>query len=255
AMDGQKPLVQLFVRQSVYDPDANGYCPFCQKWFMLLHLLMEKGYLSFKLTPVNLAIPLPSYEQLNVGRRLPVLTVSDDWENAPIIVVDTDEEIESLFIKWNIDQSLVSVSSVDSMCKHCLFTHGFGLKTGDRFIKGEEPCYSDCNLGPKLHHVRIAGEFYRNYSIPNEFYYIWTYLANVYQLDSFKMSCPSDKDILVHLLDKVTPASSCELNEIQAKIMMMPDAMKTLTLPPNVEPKVLPPFTSILDTTKSHPTC
>ncbi|CAF4522460.1 unnamed protein product, partial [Didymodactylos carnosus] len=56
----------------------------------------------------------------------------------------------------------------------------------------------DCSLFPKLQHIRVALNYIRNMSIPDEFVSLWRYLALAYENDSFVKSCPSDQEINWH---------------------------------------------------------
>lgn len=49
---------------------------------------------------------------------------------------------------------------------------------------------------PKLQHVRLAGKFFLDYEIPQEFTHLWRYIKEMYQLDAFGQSCPADQDII-----------------------------------------------------------
>lgn len=58
-------------------------------------------------------------------------------------------------------------------------------------------------------------QFYKDYEIPTELSHLWRYLSNAYNTDAFKESCPADREIITHYMDKVkntkTPAFKSQL--------------------------------------------
>ena len=62
-----------------------------------------------------------------------------------------------------------------------------------RFLTGETLCCFDCELMPKLQHIRVAGKFFVDFHIPEEMTHLWRYIREMYQLDAFTQSCPADQ--------------------------------------------------------------
>ena len=75
---------------------------------------------------------------------------------------------------------------------------------GTTFLSGNEMTLVDCDVMPKLQHIRVAGKAYRNFEIPVEFDSLWKYMAACYETKAFKESCPYDQDIILHYEGKVT---------------------------------------------------
>ena len=69
---------------------------------------------------------------------------------------------------------------------------------GSRFLTGETMCCFDCELMPKLQHIRVAGSFFADFHIPGELRALWKYYGEMYNLDAFTQSCPADQDIINH---------------------------------------------------------
>ena len=90
-----------------------------------------------------------------------------------------------------------------------------------RFLTGDTMCCFDCELMPRLQHIRVAGKYFVDFEIPvfnmlsqnpliniyyNLFVYffqthltaLWRYMYHMYQLDAFTQSCPADQDIINH---------------------------------------------------------
>ena len=93
---------------------------------------------------------------------------------------------------------------------------------GTRFLTGDTMCCFDCELMPKLQHIRVAGEkievktnqcigvtshhsvkpeikifhpgaFFSDFEIPANLVNLWSYIREMYQLDAFLQSNPADQ--------------------------------------------------------------
>lgn len=71
-------------------------------------------------------------------------------------------------------------------------------KGGCRFLTGDTLCCFDCELMPRLQHIRVAGKYFAEFEMAEEFTALWRYMYNMYQLDAFTQSCPADQDIINH---------------------------------------------------------
>lgn len=71
-------------------------------------------------------------------------------------------------------------------------------KKGTRFLTGDTMCCFDCELMPRLQHIRVAGKYFVDFEIPGELTALWRYMYHMYQLDAFTQSCPADQDIINH---------------------------------------------------------
>ena len=69
---------------------------------------------------------------------------------------------------------------------------------GTRFLTGDTMCCFDCELMPRLQHIRVAGKHFLDFNIPADMHHLWRYMKNTYQLDAFTQSCPADQDIINH---------------------------------------------------------
>ena len=69
-----------------------------------------------------------------------------------------------------------------------------------RFLTGETLCCFDCELMPKLQHIRVAGKFFVGFEIPPEMTHLWNYIREMYKLDAFTQSCPADQVIILFIL-------------------------------------------------------
>jgi glutathionyl-hydroquinone reductase len=69
---------------------------------------------------------------------------------------------------------------------------------GWRFLTGDTMCCFDCELMPKLQHIRVAGAFFADFHIPGDLRALWKYFGEMYSLNAFTQSCPADQDIINH---------------------------------------------------------
>lgn len=90
-----------------------------------------------------------------------------------------------------------------------------------RFLTGDTMCCFDCELMPRLQHIRVAGKYFVDFEIPvswhnflshksddfkppkflplqTHYTALWRYMYHMYQLDAFTQSCPADQDIINH---------------------------------------------------------
>jgi len=82
---------------------------------------------------------------------------------------------------------------------------------GCKYIFGNELSKLDCEVLPKLHHLRVAAFHLKGFEIPLEYTGIWRYLNNAYNEDIFLRTCPPDQEIVLHWASRPdTPSLSYE---------------------------------------------
>ena len=95
-----------------------------------------------------------------------------------------------------------------------------------RFLTGETMCCFDCELMPKLQHIRVAGAFFADFHIPGDLRAFWSYIGEMYKLDAFTQSCPADQDIINHYkLQQGTKMSKREELEAPTYTNTVPEAI------------------------------
>ena len=81
-----------------------------------------------------------------------------------------------------------------------------------RFLLGDSLSHLDCEVLPKLHHVRVSASMLKSFFIPSHLVGIWRYLNNAYNDEIFHKSCPPDQEIVLHWASRPdTPKLSYEL--------------------------------------------
>jgi chloride intracellular channel protein 2 len=115
--------------------------------------------------------------------------------------------IENLYTKFKM--YVTKFESTDSKeASQPLFSHlerinDFMAKRGTRFLTGDTMSCFDCELMPRLQHIRIGAKAFRKFEIPTRFAALWTYMANMYELEAFRQSCPADQDIISHIKNQL----------------------------------------------------
>ena len=80
-----------------------------------------------------------------------------------------------------------------------------------KYISGNELTRLDCEVLPKLHHLRVAAFHLKRFEIPPNFTGIWRYLNNAYNDEIFLRTCPPDQEIVLHWASRPdTPSLSYE---------------------------------------------
>ena len=221
------PEIELIIKASTIDGRRKGACIFCQEYFMDLYLLAELKAISLKITTVDMKRPPVDFRSNFEAAQPPILidTGVAILENEKIerhimkhipgghnlFVPDAEvaKRIENLYNKFKI----LLVRQDDMSRKHVIAILRRINETledkGTRFLTGDTLCCFDCELMPKLQHIRVAGRFFLDFDIPVEFTYLWRYIKEMYELDAFVQSCPADQDIIhVYKMQKMSTAST-----------------------------------------------
>lgn len=210
------PEIELIIKASTIDGRRKGACLFCQEYFMDLYLLAELKTISLKVTTVDMLKPPPDFRSNFEAAQPPILidnrmAILENekierhiMKNIPgghnLFVQDKEvaTKIENIYSKFKLmltkqDESTQNVllSNLKKIDEH------LGMK-GTRFLTGDTMCCFDCELMPRLQHIRIAGKYFCEFEIPTTLSHLWRYMYHMYQLDAFVQSCPADQDIINH---------------------------------------------------------
>lgn len=99
------------------------------------------------------------------------------------------------------------------------------------FLEGNEISYSDCVLAAKLHHIRVAGAFYHGLQIPQNLPGLWSYLRSIYATKAFEVSCPLDRDIVLHYMERVEFVTPEAKKQAHHAALQLPDNQRSMLLP------------------------
>ncbi|VDP88575.1 unnamed protein product [Echinostoma caproni] len=225
-MSDSIPSVELFLRAAPSNKKEKGACLVGQQWMMVLRTLENKGLIKLKVTPTSLDSPSENYTKLNAARLLPIAWIESgqlEGENAAGTVIPSSGSLETLMHQLkepNLNAALSKdeVFKVEKICEDLYknFMHyvrnnvikplqstlsnidSYLASQKGAYLLGNELSYVDCQLMPRLQHIRVAGRAYKNFDIPENLGHLWHYIKEMYNTDCFMDSCPSDRDILMH---------------------------------------------------------
>ncbi|UYV68651.1 CLIC6 [Cordylochernes scorpioides] len=219
------PEIILFVKAGA-DGKRYGACPFCQRIFMILMHKSQEGLLHFKVATVNLSKPPEEFKKAGLRRIPAIISADGGLDNVDDIVDYLDANFPSTSLAY--DNSTAEISCKDIFQKFCFFIkevskdsaslaielkrlNQYIVNTNTKFLCSDHLCHLDCEVLPKIHHVRIATMYLKNYKFPDELIGLKTYLTNAYNHEIFIKTCPSDQEIVFHWADKPeTPTLSHE---------------------------------------------
>lgn len=215
--NGDVPEIELIIKASTIDGRRKGACLFCQEYFMDLYLLAELKTISLKVTTVDMQKPPPDF-RTNFEATPPPILIDNGLavlENEKIerhIMKNVpgghnlfvqDKEVATLIENLYSKLKLMLLKRGDDSKAHALLTHLRKIdehmrRKGTRFLTGDTMCCFDCELMPRLQHIRVAGKYFVDFEIPKDLTALWRYMYHMYQLDAFTQSCPADQDIINH---------------------------------------------------------
>ncbi|RWS00989.1 Chloride intracellular channel exc-4-like protein, partial [Dinothrombium tinctorium] len=206
----------FIVQASTIDGRRKGACLFCQEYFMDLYLLAELKTISLKVTTVDMLKPPPDFRSNFDSTPPPILIDRGQailenekieryiMKNIPgghnLFVSDkeTATVIENLYSKFKLMLTRRDDASKKALLNQLRNINKHLETRGSRFLTGDTMCCFDCELMPKLQHIRVAGKYFADFEIPDDMTALWMYMYNMYQLDAFTQSCPADQDIINH---------------------------------------------------------
>lgn len=183
---------------------------------MDLYLLAELKTISLKVTTVDMLKPPPDFRSNFEATPPPILidsglaVLENDkierhiMKNIPgghnLFVQDKDVAvlIENVYSKFKLLLLKKDAGSAEVLHRHLSAINDHLGRRDSRFLTGDTMCCFDTELMPKLQHIRVAGQYFCEFSISPGLTYLWRYLRNQYQLDAFTQSCPADQDIINH---------------------------------------------------------
>lgn len=209
--------LRLFVKAGA-DGQRYGACPFCQRVFMVLLLKSAGGCLHFTVATVYLSKPPEEFQRLGL-KHVPALCHGDKtYDTVDDILQYVDESFPQVNLGY--DNVLADNTCKNFFSKFCFFLKEVSKdpaqlmaelgKINDylsshkqwRFLCGNVLTHLDCEVLPKLQHMRVAASQLKNLQIPTKFEGIWRYLYNAYSHEIFTKTCPCDQEIVLHWANK-----------------------------------------------------
>jgi len=225
------PEVELIIKASTIDGRRKGSCLFCQEYFMDLYLLAELKTISLKITTVDMLKPPPDFRSNFEATPPPILidegnAIISGGHNLFVRDKEAASKIENVYSKFKIMLLKKDEASKATLMSHLKKINDHMEMKDSRFLTGDTMCCFDCELMPKLQHIRVAGAFFADFHIPGDFRALWKYYGEMYKLDAFSQSCPADQDIINHYkLQQGTKMSKREELEAPTFTNTVPEAI------------------------------
>jgi len=218
-MESVNEVLTLYVRAGC-DNKKYGACPFCQRVFMVLIIKAASTPLKFKVATVPKSGLPPEFKYHGL-RNLPAIIHGEEGIDTveeivdyiesefptPVLCADYTPAIDrltrNLFSKFCYYIKAVSKdsSALDAELRR-LDEHLRDAGERHRFLFGDHLTHLDCEILPKLHHMRVAVARLKRFEIPASYVGIWRYLNNAYNEDAFQKSCPPDQEISLHWAER-----------------------------------------------------
>uniref|UniRef100_A0A7E4VFG5 Chloride intracellular channel n=1 Tax=Panagrellus redivivus TaxID=6233 RepID=A0A7E4VFG5_PANRE len=259
-----KPLLELYVKASGIDSRRIGACIFCQEFWMELFALYEVGVVRVEVKTVNINSEV--FKRNFLGAQPPIMieeekgvTYSDNREiegrifhlakdfRVPLFEKDisVEKSIQNLYRNFKVfltakvdhDKQTKQQTPIEGLPPQIAASHNklveqlasidsLLAERKSRYLVGHDMTQYDCELLPRLHHMRIIGRHLLNFDIPPGLIYLWNYILTGYRTAAFIESCPADQDIVHHYKEQVKIFTN------QRETLQAPT--KTHTLPEDV---------------------
>ncbi|XP_063599939.1 chloride intracellular channel exl-1-like [Penaeus indicus] len=248
--------LSVYVKAGV-DGERMGACPFCQRVLMVLLIKSQHNLLRFKVITTNPAKPPAEFKALGL-KHVPALIHGDDGFDALDDIVhyldtkfpgggleynsaEADLATKDFFSKFcfyikavNQDPSKLD-QALQRLNNFLERTHvANGISNGDanlqadedegssgaqiQYLGGSNLTHLDCEVLPKLQHLRVAAKALKDYDIPTNLRGFWRYLHAAYTNPVFIRTCPCDQEIILHWHDRPeTPKLSHKKHSVIAK--------------------------------------
>ena len=208
--------IELMIKASTIDGRRKGACLFCQEFFMGLYLLAEIRTISLNITTVDTLRPPSDFRAKFEASPPPILIANGEaiienelierymmktipgGHNLFVNDKDVGTLIENVYGRFKVMLLKKDQQSKNALLNQLKKIDEYLGKTGMRFLTGDTLSSFDCELMPRLQHVRVAGAYFAKFEIPVELKNIWFYIYNMYYLDAFTQSCPADQDLISH---------------------------------------------------------
>ena len=258
----KKPLLELYVKASGIDARRIGACLFCQEFWMELYALYEIGVARVEVKTVN--VNSEAFKKNFLGAQPPIMIEEDkqytdnrDIEgrifhlakeyNVPLFEKDpaVEKRIETLYrnfklfvrAKADYDKGKRTLTPIETLppmiaqhytriVEQLASIDDLLRERGSRYLLGDSMTEYDCELMPRLHHIRIIGQRLLGFDIPANLTFLWNYVLTAYRTAAFIESCPADQDILHHYKEQLNLMTN------QRETLQTPT--KTHTLPEQV---------------------
>ncbi|CAI9092486.1 OLC1v1027738C1 [Oldenlandia corymbosa var. corymbosa] len=181
--------VEICVKAASGAPDVLGDCPFCQR----VLLTLEEKKVPYKLHLINFDDKPKWFLELSPEGKVPLAQFDGKWiadsdvivgiieEKYPEPPLSAPSEVSSVgsklfpsFVKFLRSKDPNDGTEQDLLEElKALDEH---LKTHGPYVNGEKICAVDLSLAPKLYHLEITLDHFKNWKIPENLTHLRNYL-------------------------------------------------------------------------------
>ncbi|XP_020584587.1 glutathione S-transferase DHAR2-like [Phalaenopsis equestris] len=216
ATGGFSDHVEVCVKESVTVPGKLGDCPFSQR----VLLTLEEKHLPYDIKLANLVNKPEWFLKISPEGKVPVAKLDDKWiADSDIITQLIEEKYPEPSLATPLEKSSVGSKIFSSFiaflkCKDPndgteqallseLTAINDYLKENGPFVNGEKISAIDLSLGPKLYHLEIVLDYYKNWSVPESLIYIKNYMKSVFSRESFVRTQALREDVIAGWRPKI----------------------------------------------------
>ncbi|KAH9767885.1 glutathione S-transferase DHAR2 [Citrus sinensis] len=192
--------VEICVKAAVGAPDILGDCPFSQRALLTL----EEKKVPYKRHLINISDKPQWFLEISPEGKVPVVKFDDKWVADSDVIVRIIEEkypepsltnppefasvgskIFPSFVNFlkskdpNDGTEQALLEELKALDEH-LKTHG------GPFIAGEKVTAVDLSLAPKLYHLQVALEHFKQWTVPESLAHVHGYTKKLFALESFQ---------------------------------------------------------------------
>ncbi|XP_070567537.1 chloride intracellular channel protein 4-like [Ptychodera flava] len=204
--------LELYVKAGK-DGNSLGDCPFSHRIQMILQL---KG-LDYQLIPINMQIKPREFLDMSPSGKVPVLIHGERLLDDATAIADY-LEITFPEPKLRADTPQAEKGGIDIFQKFTAFLKNrdpnkqeqlaralkdelqkldsFLASSPGMFIDGDELKLPDCNILPKLYHIKVAARHYKKFEMPEEFPSLKRYLDEGFETEAFQKTKCDDEEII-----------------------------------------------------------
>ncbi|GAU12147.1 hypothetical protein TSUD_01130 [Trifolium subterraneum] len=208
--------LEIAVKAAVGAPTVLGDCPFSQRALLTL----EEKKIPYNIHLIDVSNKPQWFLEVNPEGKVPVVKFDDKWVPDSDVIVGILEEKypqpslvsppEFASVGSNIFGTFVSflkskdsndgteqalVNELNALDEH--------LKAHGPFVAGEKVSAVDLSLAPKLYHLVVALDHFKNWAIPESLTSVHNYIKLLFARDSFEKTKAAKEYVIAGWAPKV----------------------------------------------------
>ncbi|XP_045808013.1 glutathione S-transferase DHAR1, mitochondrial-like [Trifolium pratense] len=208
--------LEIAVKAAAGAPNVLGDCPFSQRALLTL----EEKKIPHKIHLIDISNKPQWFLEVNPEGKVPVIKSDDKWVPDSDVIVGILEEkhpepplatpTEFASVGSNIFGTFVSflkskdsndgteqalVAELSALDEH--------LKAHGPFVAGEKISAVDLSLAPKLYHLVVALDHFKNWTIPESLTNVHNYIKLLFARDSFEKTKAAKEYVIAGWAPKV----------------------------------------------------